>query len=294
MTVRFHDATHDELIAAWQSAIEPFADLAESLTPEQWRADSVLPGWSNADIVAHVVGIERDLLGEPTPSSDLDWDALPHADDLFSRYTELAVAARRGVPQDQICAELRKTIAARREWLADDQGGLGDIVRGPGGWELPRGVVIRMRCFDIWVHDQDLRAAIDRPGDLGTDAAWVAAGQMLRGLGRTWARDAKAPVGARAELFVTGPGVEFAAAVVVDADGRGRLTEPLAASANAATGEAASPRDTEAPGTADVTLRMSWPSYAQLSTGRELVEPVEPAGDPELAERLLTHFNVAP
>ena len=154
MTVRFHDATHDELIAAWQSAIEPFADLAESLTPEQWRADSVLPGWSNADIVAHVVGIERDLLGEPTPSSDLDWDALPHADDLFSRYTELAVAARRGVPQDQICAELRKTIAAA--------GNGSRTIRRPRrhrartGRLGARGVVIRMRCFDIW-HDQDLR-----------------------------------------------------------------------------------------------------------------------------------------
>ena len=60
--LRLSDADHASLIEAWESAIEPFADLAESLTEEQWHADSGLPGWTNADVVAHVIGIERDLL----------------------------------------------------------------------------------------------------------------------------------------------------------------------------------------------------------------------------------------
>jgi hypothetical protein len=65
--LRLSDADHASLIEAWESAIEPFADLAESLTEEQWHAASGLPGWTNADVVAHVIGIERDLLGDPTP-----------------------------------------------------------------------------------------------------------------------------------------------------------------------------------------------------------------------------------
>ncbi|MCB0915057.1 MAG: maleylpyruvate isomerase family mycothiol-dependent enzyme [Actinobacteria bacterium] len=274
--LQLHEATYPQLIEAWLSAVEPFADLAESLSAEQWAAPSVLPGWSNADIVAHVVGIERDLLGDPTPSADLDWEQLPHADDLFSRYTELAVAMRRGVPQAEVTAELRKTIAARREALAEEPGALGDIVRGPGGWELPRGVVIRMRCFDIWVHDQDIRAGIGEPGDLGTPAAWVAADRMLSGLERTWARDVKAPAGATAEVTVTGPGVEFVAAVTADDNGRGRLIEP--------------------PAEPTVRLTMDWPTFVARSAGRAYPEIGSPRaeGDPELTERLLTNFNVAP
>lgn len=271
-----HDATYPHLVDAWLSAVEPFATLAESLTDEQWTAPSVLPGWTNADVVAHVVGIERDLLGDPTPNPELDWDQLPHAQDLFSRYTELAVAVRRGEPQAEVCAELRKTIAARREALAKEPGALGDIVRGPGGWELPRGVVIRMRCFDIWVHDQDVRAGIGRPGDLDTDAAWVAADQMLRGLGRTWARDVKAPPGSTATVTVTGPGVEFEVAVTIDSSGRG-TTVPV-------------------PAEPDVHLTMSWPTFAALSTGRAFAAGEAPVhtGDAPLAERLIANFNVAP
>ncbi|MDQ1248591.1 MAG: hypothetical protein QG597_2964 [Actinomycetota bacterium] len=270
------DATYPRLIDAWISAVEPFADLAESLTPQQWSAPSILPGWTNADVVAHVVGIERDLLGDTTPSPELDWAELPHAQDLFSRYTELAVAIRRGEAQAEVCAELRKTIAARREALAKEPGALGDIVRGPGGWELPRGVVIRMRCFDIWVHGQDLRAGIGQPGDLDTDAAWVAADQMIRGLGRTWARDVQAPVGATATVAVTGPGVQFEVTVLVDENGRGTVVAT--------------------PDAPTVRLTMTWPTFASLSTGRAHPANAAPTieGDDDLARRLIADFNVAP
>ena len=277
MTWHLHEATYPQLVNAWLSAIEPFAELSEGLSDAQWAAPSILPGWTNADIVAHVVGIERDLLGEPTPAIEPDWEALPHADDLFSRYTELAVALRRDMSQREVCAELRKTIAARREALAKEPGALGEVVRGPGGWELPRGVVLRMRCFDIWVHDQDIRAGIGVVGDLGTDAAWVASERMLAGLGRTWARDVAAPADVRARIKVTGPGVEFAVVVHTDAAGRGH-TAPADA----------------APVSLDVT--MTWPVFAALSCGRNSASAadVTMTGDTELGSRLIQHFNVAP
>lgn len=277
MNLHLSDASYPQLVSAWLSAIEPFAELAERMSSAQWSAASILPGWTNADIVAHVVGIERDLLGEPLPAVDPDWDALPHADDLFSRYTELAVAARRDMSQPEVCAELRKTIAARREALVKEPGALGEVVRGPGGWELPRGVVMRMRCFDIWVHDQDIRAGIREPGDLGTDAAWVAAERMLAGLGRTWARDVAAPAGVRGRVNVIGPGVKFAVVIATDAAGRG-VTSP----------------DDGQPKAVDLT--MSWPTFAALSCGRSTANPAEVTlqGDEALGARLISHLNVAP
>jgi len=276
--LRLSDADHASLIEAWESAIEPFADLAESLTEEQWHADSGLPGWTNADVVAHVIGIERDLLGDPTPTVDLDWETLPHADDFFSRYTELAVAVRRDVPREEVLAELRKTIPARRAQLTGDRPDLGEVVRGPGGWELPRGIVLRMRMFDIWVHDQDLRRATGTVGELDTEAAWVAADRMLGSLGYVWAKKVGAPEGYSAALSVTGPGVAFHATVITAANGRGKLV-PAGPDLNP-----------------DVELAMSWPGYAALSAGRVPVSAVAIAidGDPELAEKLLANLTIAP
>lgn len=277
MNLHLHDASYSQLVSAWLSAIEPFAEVAERMSNAQWSAASILPGWSNADIVAHVVGIERDLLGEPLPVVHPDWDALPHADDLFSRYTELAVAVRRDMSQREVCAELRKTIAARREALVKEPGALGEVIRGPGGWELPRGVVMRMRCFDIWVHDQDIRAGIGEPGDLGTDAAWVAAERMLAGLGRTWARDVAAPAGVSGRVNVIGPGVDFAIVVATDAAGRG-VTKP----------------DDGQP--VAVELTTPWPTFAALSCGRSTANAAEVTvqGDEALGARLISHLNVAP
>lgn len=270
--------TYPELVAAWASAVEPFADLAESLTEEQWSAPSILPGWTNADIVAHVVGIERELLGQPEPYRELAWEQLPHADDLFSRYTELAVAARRGVPQHEVCAELRAAIAARRNFLDKQSPDLGEIVAGPGGWELPRGVVLRMRCFDIWVHEQDIRATTGVPGGLDSDAAWVAAGQMLKGLGRIWAREVGAQPGQSAEIVCTGPGVNFTASLTLDSDGRGTV------------GPAA-----QVP-TPTTSLALSWPHFAAACSGRTTAAAHSAAieGDADLGQRLLANLNIAP
>ena len=270
--------TYPELVAAWVSAIEPFTDLAEALTDEQWFAPSILPGWTNADVVAHVVGIERDLLGQPEPYRELEWEQLPHADDLFSRYTELAVAARRGVPQHEVCAELRAAIAARRAFLDKQPHDLGEIVSGPGGWELPRGVVMRMRCFDIWVHEQDIRATTGEPGGLDSDAAWVSAAQMLKGLGRVWAREVGAQPGQSAEIVCTGPGVTFDAGVTLDADGRGTVVPA---------GELADP-------TTSITL--SWPHFAAASCGRITADGQSAviSGDVALGQRLVAALNIAP
>jgi uncharacterized protein (TIGR03083 family) len=273
--------SYPQLVAAWASAIEPFADLAESLSPQQWSAASILPGWTNADIVAHVVGIERDLLGEPAPNLDLDWDALVHADDLFSRYTELAVAARRGVPQAEVCAELRAAIAARRQLLERQPADLGQVISGPGGWELPRGIVMRMRCFDIWVHDQDIRGGLGIPGDLDSFAAVVAARQMLSGLARSWAKSVKPESHQTARLVIEAPGLEFAVELLLDEEGRGRAVVQS---------------DEDSPGHATTTLATSWSNFAAGCTGRVTFDPADVmiTGDTDLADRLLASLNIAP
>jgi hypothetical protein len=171
------------------------------------------------------------------------------------------------------CWRTAQTIPARRAQLTGDRPDLGEVVRGPGGWELPRGIVLRMRMFDIWVHDQDLRRATGTVGELDTEAAWVAADRMLGSLGYVWAKKVGAPEGYSAALSVTGPGVAFHATVVTGANGRGQLV-PAGPDLNP-----------------DVELAMSWPGYAW---GRVPISAVAIAidGDPVLAET--ANLSIAP
>jgi len=275
-------SSYPQLVEAWADAVESFAELAEGLSTEQWQAPSILPGWTHADIAAHVVGIERDLLGRPEPYRELNWEDLPHADDLFSRYTELAVAARRDTPQDEVCGELRAAIAARRRLLDRQPHDLGETISGPGGWELPRGVVMRMRIFDVWVHIQDIRASLGEEGDLDGPAAEVSASQMVKGLGRSWAREVKASADQSALITVVEPGLSFAVLLRLDDDGRGIAEAPNA--------------DADADANTDVTLTMTWPTFAAGCCGRETFRPEDVAvsGDTHLASRVLNSLNIAP
>lgn len=266
------------LIASWEAGIEAFTAMAETLSSDQWYTASPLPGWSVGDIVAHIVGIERDLLGDPLPSLDLDWSQYPHANDLFSRYTELGVITRRDAAPAEVCAELRKSVVQRRERLKSGSVDLAQIVRGPGGWELPLGVSLRMRCFDIWVHTLDIAQAVNAPGPTDNVAAAVAADQMRKGVARNLGKAINAS-GIRditINFDITGPGEVFHRGLHVDANGWATWLE-------------SSP-------TAALTLSTTWLNFAALASGRDYAQRalVAVRGDQDLAGFVFERLNVAP
>lgn len=274
------DASFDELVAAWQSASDDFIALVTPLSQEEWDAATALPGWSVGDIVAHVSWIEGMLIGEFDPPHDPDWESLPHAVTDFGKITEVPVDLRRSWTREAVLVELADRIARRAAAL---QAGPHDVsleVMGPLG-AAPLGRVLRMRTLDTWVHEQDIRDALGRPGHLDTLGAQATASQLLPGLGKVWAKLAGAQPGQVLEVRVTGPGIDASALVAVGDDGRARMVEEdLLDQAGAAT----------------VTLSMSWPAYLALSCGRGEPTPwreqVHVSGDTALAERTLENFRV--
>ena len=91
---------------------------------------------------------------------------------------------------------------------------------GVFGKPLPLDTVLRMRIFDTWVHEQDVRVAADRPGGLSGPPAWISAASMVNGAAFVWARRVAAAEGSAAALIVTGPGLHFDIQVGI-VDGRG-------------------------------------------------------------------------
>ncbi|HLZ37548.1 MAG TPA: maleylpyruvate isomerase family mycothiol-dependent enzyme [Mycobacteriales bacterium] len=158
----------DALAATWSS----LGALAGGLTDEEWSRPTGCPGWTVGDLVAHVAALEAFLLGRPEPAHELPTD-LPHVRSEFSRFMEAGVDRRRRRTRAEVLAELGDVTAARlaelRAWPPDPE----RRVPSPFGKQVPARTLLRLRTFDCYAHEQDIRRAVHRPGHLAGAAADV-------------------------------------------------------------------------------------------------------------------------
>ncbi len=270
------------LVAAWEGAIHAVSGIGRSLSAAEWDLPTECPGWSVGDLVRHVAAIECFLAGRPLPAHEPDWAALPHATGAVGRFTEVGVDARRGDAPSTTCDELD---AVTDERLAQLMGleplALETQVPGLFGKPVPLDTLLRVRIFDVWTHEQDLRRAIGRPGGLGSAGAQVSAAQMLAALPRVLAKVLGAAPG-EALAVVVGQEVTFVRAATVDTDGRGVLLPP------------------DHDGDVTVSLTADWETYARLSAGRldvtspDVQDLVTITGDAPWRDGLLAALSVTP
>jgi len=268
-----------EFIEVWHEALQSIVDLCDPLDGERWLLPTACPGWTVADVVAHVIDLEQLFGGVAPPDHEPDWDSLPHVKNDFARLTEVGVDFRRGMSPQELLTEMRLTIMRRRaqlDALPEDA----EVIGPPAGKPMPLERFLRTRTFDTWIHEQDIRWAIDQDGAWNTAPAGVAFSQMANALPYVWGRNVKAPVGSVLQLTVIGPDMHHQSSVTVDEAGRGIFA----------------PDDTRA----DLEAAMTWAAFMRLSAGRVAIDDpwlrdkVELLGDAELGQRLLPAMNIAP
>jgi uncharacterized protein (TIGR03083 family) len=271
------------LLSAWEDSLHAVVELGRRLSPEQWTAPTECPGWSAGDIVRHLSWVEGFLAGRQDPDHLVDWDAFPHITSDFGRMTETGVDLRRPLGQAQACDELDGLIDLRlHQIMAIEPLDLLTEVQGLFGRPVPLQNLLRVRVFDVWTHEQDVRRAVALPANLGTAGAHVSALQMVNALPFVLARNVEAPVGTTLRVTVTGP-VAFEAWAAVDEEGRGVALDDLAA-----------------PTEPTVALATDWETYARLGAGRldvtgpEVLARIHLTGDPDLAARLPESLAVTP
>ncbi len=257
--------TVPELIDLWQSALETVARLGDAATDEQWQLPTPCPGWSVGDVVAHLIDIEQLMAGSPRPEHEPDWSTLAHAQGDFGRLTEVGVDHRRAKPREEVVAELRETIALRRSQL--DAVPEGAEVIGPFGNPTSMDRLLRIRIFDTWAHQQDIRTAMGIDGGWDTPEAAVSQEQIVRALPYVWARTVSAPIGATVRIEITDASLPRDVAVEAVTDGKG----------------------VDAPPRPDATvwLTASWPDIMRLACGRIATD------DPDLRARILLRGDAA-
>ena len=119
----------------------------------------------------------------------------------------------------------RDVTAARREALTamsdDDWNAVTATPAGPDSY----GRFMRVRIFDCWMHEQDIREALSRPSsdaDLETPTARLALDEMAASMGFVVGKLGKAPDGSRVAIELTGP---LARTIRVAVDGRAKLVD---------------------------------------------------------------------
>lgn len=265
-------------IDAWSHSIEAISELVTPLVEGEWNRPTACPGWSVRDVVSHVIGVECEMLGDPRPIHTLPRD-LFHVKDELSRYLEVQVDVRRCHTAPEMTAELEYTIIRRSRQLRNETRDPERKIRGPlAGKEETLERILQMRAFDVWVHEQDLRRALNKPGNLDSPGAVVARDLLLEGLPKVVAKDAGAPPNSAVVIDVNGP-LDFMRTVRVDSEGRGSV------SGSPSLGPI-------------VTLILDWEAYVLLACGRAkpeaLADRVKTEGDPNLAEAILRSFSVTP
>ncbi|WAX79178.1 maleylpyruvate isomerase family mycothiol-dependent enzyme [Streptomyces sp. KMM 9044] len=262
---------------AWNHSVEAISELVQPLVEADWNRRTPCPGWSVRDVVSHVIGLDTEMLGDPRPIHTLPRD-LFHVTNDRQRYAEIQVDVRRHHTAPEMTSELEYVVIRRSRQLRNESREPGRTVRGPLGSELTLEESMLRHAFDVWVHEQDLRTALGRPGNLDSPGAHIARDVLLAELPRVVAEKAQAPRSSAVVIDVHGP-VEFLRTVRVDIQGRGTLeTAPALGPA--------------------VTLVLDWETYVRLACGRVTPDAmsgrVKTEGDPDLAAAILRHFAVTP
>jgi len=143
---------------------------------------------------------------------------------------------------------------------------------GPG----PVSELLRIRIFDAWVHQQDMRRAVGRPGDMEGAIAEHAMGRIASAMPFVVGKKAHAGDGATVVFNVTGP-TKLGMAIAVE----GGRAKQLA----------------EMPSTPTVRLTMSFETFVCLGCGRWVASntlesgQVVIEGDAVLGRAIVTQMN---
>lgn len=264
------------LVDVWWQAIQDFTELVESLPEEAWSLPTDLPGWDVRAVVAHTAHLEALLAGRP--HDEVEVGDAPHVKNQMGQVTEQGVVARRDRSTDELVNEIRESATARHTaLLADpptDPDAPADGLFGLVGWSTR--TLLRNRPLDLHLHEQDIRRAVDRPGNHDSPAGIHTVDYLSESMGMVLGKRTGAPAGATLRLEVEG---HEPRAWRVDDDGRGQVLAPV-------------------PDDADVTLSTDRETFLLLAAGRrndpDVRSRVQVSCDDALAEKVLDHLAVTP
>lgn len=212
--------------------IEPMRDLLRAdwaaldqlcapLSDEQWATPTCLPGWTVQDVLAHIIGTELMLEGVPAPQVDVSH--LTHLRNDIARMGEVWVEDLRSSSGPEVLERFREVTARRGAALdAMDQADFDAPSWTPVSKDETYGRFMRIRHYDTYLHEHDIRLALGAPDRVDVAAIEAALPEVDGALGYIVGRKAALPDGSVVRIDLTGPVVRTYVVVV---DGRAQVVE---------------------------------------------------------------------
>ncbi|MEQ1873051.1 MAG: maleylpyruvate isomerase family mycothiol-dependent enzyme [Ilumatobacteraceae bacterium] len=259
--------TIDILQDCWQS----LSKLGAELTEAEWKTATDLPGWSVQDNLSHLIGIERMMQGFAATEHRA---VLPdYIRNPIGQMNEHEVDARRSSTGAEVLREWNELVAVRLQTLrAGDEAYFAQPAITPTG---PGTLAdfLHVRVLDCWLHEQDMRRATGRAGNLSGAAAEHTVDRLVRTIPIVVGKRAATPEGGAVAINIT-DGVERHIFCEVQ-NGRAKFVDD--------------------PSTAPLaTIGLTTEAFIVLAGGRRTSDRVDAqiSGDRELARRVLSQFNM--
>jgi uncharacterized protein (TIGR03083 family) len=261
------------LFAVWDS----IDALLDGLPESEWLAATPLPGWDVKAVVSHIIGTESFLAGIAAPQPDIDVSALEHVRNDIGVMNECWVRHLSGEAGAEVLGRFRDITNDRRKALTSmSEEAWNAVTPTPVGPES-YGRFMRVRTFDCWMHEQDIREALSRPSsdaELHGIAAELSLDEIAATMGYVVGKRGKAPEGSRILFELTGP---VARDIRVSVDGRAQLVDGFG-------GQEPTAR-----------IRLDGVQFTRLSGGRPMsparARDVELGGDKDVASRVVENLN---
>ena len=233
-----------------------------------------LPGWCVHNVVAHIVGTESVLQGLSSPDADFDASTLDHVRNDVGAANEAWVRHLSTESGAALHKRFRSITADRRQRLNDmSVDDWNAATPTPVGLES-FGRFMRVRLFDCWMHEQDIRDGVGLPSsdtELSGPGARQSLDEIAATMGYVVGKLGKAPEGSRVAIELTGP---MARTIRVAVDGRAQVVDDFGGS------------------DPTTTIRLDGLLFTRLAGGRtDDTAGVELGGDTAVGSRVIEHVN---
>lgn len=262
------------LFGVWDDLDTLLSTISEA---ELLTTQTELPGWHVRDVVAHIIGTELMLKGEAVPEADVDVSELDHVHNPIGVMNECWNRSMAGLSSAELLEKFRAVTGDRRATLtamSDEEWNTPTMT--PAGQDSI-GRFMRIRTFDSWMHEQDIRESVARPAPdaaLQKPEARLSLDEIETMMGFVVAKRGGAPDGARVEIQLTGP---MARTIRIAVDGRAAVVPDF--------------------GGAEPTtvIRMDGWQFTRLCGGRPLGAVrsvvIEFEGDAEVGQRIVENLG---
>jgi uncharacterized protein (TIGR03083 family) len=263
---------HAQMLVLLRQEFAALDELASGLSESQWDLPTRLPGWTVRDNLSHIVGTESMLAGDAAPSALVDEH--DHVKNAIGSANEAWVESMRALEGSEMLDRFRDVTSRRLAALAEmTQADFDAPSWTPAGPNETYGRFMRIRHFDCYLHEHDMRDALgvndrDTPSHLTS-----ALDEVATGLGFIVGKRAGLPQGSSARIELSG---SLDRVFLVSVGERAALVDDLG-------------------GDPTVTLRMPAMLVLYLTGGRQdaaahIDQDLRVEGDRQLALRLASNL----